>query len=292
MFTGIVRDEDLALHGELVYETPGKVFADDVEAGQSDDTLIDGADATAQENTRQLEHTATLQYFLDRKEHLLKSLKVLNTVAEQELALRGEDGSSSATSGPTETQFTENFLQQQQWVIDNVMRSDHIIAQLLQQLNGDTSLCEQGAINPLSSNGIVAIQTAWTEQYDRLKYVEIPLSERRAENLTAGLLLGADIFNQQEPLTRNEENETKYAATDIPRIDSDTKEISEELCSIVELYKICICCLALLKKYQLEEFCRPKELCEFLVSKVDGYNNIAQMRSVVQKIEAICFGLS
>ena len=286
MFTGIVRDEDLALHGELVCSGLNKSDASDVEdSGKFGDMELQGSSAVGSDGRRQWEHAATLQYFLERKEYLLESLKVLNNLAEQELLLRAESENNQSDGNTAESQFTEKFLQQHQWVIDNVMRSDNIIAQLLQQLNNDTSLHGQDVIrstSPVTSNS--AIETVWGEQYEKLGSVSIPVHINR-ENNPSGLLLGGDpVQAATESSSFGESNESLPEDQPIAG--------TEDMSSVLELYKVCACCLALLNKFQLEEFCRPKELCEFLVSKVDGYSDLLPMRNVVQKIEAICFGLS
>lgn len=279
MFTGIVRDEDLAVHGELISASTKCDGIEDTDAPDNASAAVCG------EERRQWEHAATLQYFLDRKEYLLESLKVLNNLAEQELLQRTQSESSSG--GIAESQFTDNFLQQHQWVIDNVVRSDHIIAQLLQQLSNDATLYGKEVISPPSpSEDNSVIQSEWILQYESLSNVSVPAPVR--DQNPARLFLSGDA-RQASPqnLTRVEFRNSKESST----ID-DYSSRKEDFSSVLELYKICVCCLALLKKFQLEEFCRPKDLCVFLVSKVDGYNDVLPMRNVVQKIEAICFGLS
>lgn len=303
MFTGIVRDEDLALHGEVGYLNQCKGFynpcdmVDETGSGIHDG-VIQGMSTIGSEGERQSEHAATLQYFLERKEYLLESLKVLNNLAEQELALqaRVENSSAEKNCEPEKSQFTDTFLQQHQWVIDNVVRSDHIIGQLIQQLNSDPSLKGQDVKPHSPSNERSVIDAVWSEQYELLGSVVIPACSSNP----SGLLLGgdrmADAVEGLGVIVSTEESEHRDA---IPGgnlgSDNDNNATASDVIgmdSVLNLYKTCVCCLCLLRKFQIDEFCRPKDLCEYLVSKVDGYNDIAPMRNVVQKIEAICFGLS
>lgn len=294
MFTGIVRDEDLALHGELIYSTQSKHrynidTSSETGVSNAGGASGQGTSTIGSDGTRQWEHAATLQYFLDRKEYLLESLKVLNNLAEQELMLRAqaEGCGADSSSAATQSQFTEKFLQQHQWVIDNVMRSDHIITQLLQQLNSDASLQGHDVITPASptpENSL--IQNVWNEQYHLLRDINVPVPTSRDNNST-GFLLGGDALQPQP-----HEATGQHASLDCTVENGTPQNVEEDMSSVLELYKICVCCLSLLRKFQLEDFCKPKDLCEFLVSKVDGYNDLVPMRNVVQKIEAICFGLS
>jgi hypothetical protein len=323
MFTGIVRDEDLALHGEVPYLTQYRGGNAHAQAGDGEDgdpsLLGGGGDVNMQDMStvggdirKQWEHAATLKYFLDRKEYLLESLKVLNNLAEQELLMRSEsEGDADAIA--SESQFTDNFLQQHQWVIDNVMRSDHIIAQLLQQLNSDASLQGQSVMKPSSpSKQSAVIEAAWKEQYGLLDQVSVPTPARgRTDMLLGGGLAGGGageggdsphvklvgggavttVAADMMPGSSSSSSSSSTANSSSSTANSSGAETGDAD-SALELYKTCMCCLTLLRKFQLEEFCRPKELCEFLVSKVDGYNDVVPMRNVVQKIEAICFGLS
>lgn len=295
MFTAIIEDRALAVHGEtpsvkLNNKIPVGTATGTSDDGRPGDALLHGTNNVISDR-RQWEHAATLQYFLERKEYLLESLKVLNNLAEQELLIQSSGRAAGVNTG--DSTFTDNFITQHQWVIDNILRTDDIIRQLLQQLSNDPSLSRKSdVLFPPTSDDSGAIEVAWNQHYEQMVNISISAAATKdSRNNSSGLFLGGDIVTIADDKASPPDQSGSSSSAALEKT-NQSHATDEDIEPVVELYKTCVCCLELLRKFQLEEFCKPKELCEFLVRKVERYNDLVPMRNVIQKIEAICFGLS
>ena len=267
MFTGVIKDEEIAVHGELLSLLLKPDHAINIDSEEQikkiDQQLLSAHEIRPEtmpeiDAKRKWEHAATLHYFLDRKEYLMETLKALNSKMENTLSLSKTKEAFVCGSRSSDNVVTSYFSEQYQWVLNNISRTNNIIQQLLKQFDSDClNFTNHGAPVFGSSDSSSEVSAAWREEFKKLECIS--LSTKQAKD--AALHSNIDVSNS----------------------DSDQS---------ISLLRTFICCLMVLKKYFLEEFCQPKELCDFLVRKVDEFKQVLPVRAFIDKIEAICFGVS
>lgn len=261
MFTGVVKDEELAVHGEsssLLFKSDSFVGVDrieqiktmDVQNVSSHNNCPDGIP----DAKRKWEHAATLHYFLDRKEYLIEALKTLNLKVENDISVSRVEASFDSDSNSSCGVVTSCFSEQYQWVLKNISRTNNIIKQLFKQFDSEQLEIEKHDASIFRSSGGSSsrVSILWRDEFLKLGHIALS-NDVKAD---PGFKISSGDFDEVH---------------------------------VISLLKTFTCCLMVLKKYLLDEFCQPTELCDFLIEKLDEFKHILPVQAFTDKIEAICF---
>ncbi len=158
MFTGVIEDEDIAVHGEANISV--LCLPDLTGSGESADISTDerqeGSKASMQSLSVNLkgEHVVTLHYFLDRKDALLDSLRILLDKYE------GKTGKIFETLPEISHKW---FQEQLLWTTKNIARTNAIICQLLAQVDSSVDTDFGGTFS-----GALQTDEAWQTEFIKI----------------------------------------------------------------------------------------------------------------------------
>lgn len=158
MFTGVIQDEDLAVHGEanisMLSATDLSGSVESVDANVVAEQ--DASKASVQPIDAKLkgEHVVTLHYFLDRKDTLLDSLRVLSDKYEGNIKTADEMGF---------VMNQQSFQEQRKWITKNIARTNVIISQLLAQADVAFDSDFKGIVDTR-----IQVEEVWSSEFNKI----------------------------------------------------------------------------------------------------------------------------
>jgi hypothetical protein len=259
LFSATFTDEELCIHGDMSVLTGESVPLASADGGTAQVGLSASgsgvaAPASNTNDQQQLwEQKAALKYFLERKENLVDGLRVLQDEAARERSRWVESGAGSGPLDSKALAYTQTFVEQREWVARNIEKTDRIINQLVQRIDASSA----GSLSSTDTGG-GASGAAGSSDAGGKGGVGVGEVWRELEAAAEGLL----------------------GASKSGRSSGDHMAV------------LSVTVLLMLKRYCAEEFCRPIELCQWIVEKLMDFKSMPMVQNIIGQVETICFGSS
>jgi hypothetical protein len=266
LFSATFTDEELCIHGDVSVLTGESASSGSMDGGAALGGLNASGNGTAavpgsegksspsgQHHQQLWEQTAALKYFLERKENLVDALRVLQDEAARERSrwMKSAAGAGGVVAGSLDSQALA-YTQTFVEQRDWVARNIEKTDRIIGQLVRRIDASGTGASNG-STVGAAAAGSS---------------DSGAAEGIGV-----SEIWGDLEAAAE------KLLGTSKPGENGGYR-----------MAVLSVTMLLMLKRYCVEEFCRPIELCQWMVDKLGDFKSMPQVQNIIGQIETICFG--